>query len=134
MNVWWPDTAVEYVGLVSYAVLAGAFVYWLAGVDTNAFIARLFRETSSRPISEYVHCEDPTRCRRDVCETCANGRMAYVASGGDAGRWPLLMEETRARWRREAQHARGSSAPTVAGQAHCPQVGEADLREVVPQR
>ena len=57
MTVWWPDTAVEYVGLVVYAVLAGAFVYWLSGIDTNSFIARLFRETSNRHISEYVQVD-----------------------------------------------------------------------------
>ena len=105
MTVWWPDTAVEYVGLVIYVVLAGAFVYWLSGVDTNTVMARLFRETANPQISEYVECEDPTRCRREMCETCMNGRMAYIARGGGPERWPLLMEETRARWRREARPA-----------------------------
>ncbi len=52
--MWWPDTAVEYVGLVTYALLAGLFVYWLSGVNTDAFFARLFREPPSPPIPTYV--------------------------------------------------------------------------------
>jgi hypothetical protein len=105
MTVWWPDTALEYAGFVVYAVLAGLFVYWLSGVDTNAFISRLFREPPNPTAQTYVECDDPPRCRRAMCETCADGHAAYVADGGDPARWPLLMEETRARWRREARQA-----------------------------
>jgi len=106
MTIWWPDSALEYVGLVVYVVLAAIVVRWLAGVDTNAIFVRLFREEPNSRIAEYVDCEEPSRCPRELCATCASGRDAYTENGGDAERWPSLMEETRGRWRRHAKAAR----------------------------